>query len=77
MTQNRERKMIGPISFAVGGCFVTFPILSFFYLLYDGRLSHPYTGAFEGYMVFVLFLVFVGLLVAATGIQMILEDSRK
>jgi hypothetical protein len=62
---------------AVGGCFVAFPLLSFFYLLDEGRLSSAYAGAFSGIMLFVMFVLFAGLFVAAVGLQMILEDSHR
>ena len=68
--------MWGPLAIATGGTFVVWPILVYVQMLYDGRLSFPYQDVAPGMMMMVCFFVFLGLLIASMGLQMILEDSN-
>lgn len=68
--------MWGPLAIAFGGTFIVFPILKYTQLLFDGRLSFPYQDEATGWMAFVCLFVFLGLLVASMGLQLILEDSK-
>lgn len=66
----------GPITLALGGTFIVFPLLAYSLLLYEGRLSFPYSGAAYGMMLFVCTVVFLGLVIVGLGLQMILRDSK-
>ena len=76
MNQEERLGLRGPLFLAVGGTFVVFSILAYSYLLFEGRLSWPYTGAASGMMLFVCTLVFLGLFILGMGQQMILRDSN-
>ncbi|MGY5873588.1 MAG: hypothetical protein RTV72_15170 [Candidatus Thorarchaeota archaeon] len=68
----------GPMVIALGGTFVVYPILLYTQMLYDGRFSFPYGSQGEATLMmgFVCLFVFVGLLIASMGLQMILEDNN-
>ncbi|KXH77123.1 MAG: hypothetical protein AM326_05720 [Candidatus Thorarchaeota archaeon SMTZ-45] len=76
MNQKKQVGFRGPLVLAVGGTFIVFPLLSYAQLLHDGRLSFPYEGAAMGMTLYVCLFVFLGLLIAGMGLEMILEDSR-
>ncbi|MFX1579576.1 MAG: hypothetical protein ACFFBJ_07990 [Promethearchaeota archaeon] len=76
MSQENKLGLRGPVALALGGTFVVFPLLTYSLLLYDGRLSFPYSGAASGMMLFVCTVVFLGLMMVGMGLQMILRDSR-
>ena len=68
--------MAGPLAIAFGGVFIVFPILSYIQMMFDGRLSFPYQETASGMMAMVCLFVFLGLLVASMGLQMILQDNK-
>jgi len=76
MSQEKRLGLRGPIFLALGGTFVVFALVAYSYLLFEGRLSWPYTGAASGMMLFVCVIVFLGLFVLGMGQQMIMKDSK-
>jgi hypothetical protein len=68
--------MWGPLAIASGGTFIVWPILFYAQMLFDGRLSFPYQDTAAGIIGMVSLFVFLGLLIASMGLQMILEDNR-
>jgi hypothetical protein len=76
LSQKGKSSIAGPLAIACGGVFIVFPILSYIQLMFDGRLSFPYQDTASGMMAMVCLFVFLGLLVASMGLQMILEERR-
>jgi hypothetical protein len=76
---NRKIKsgLWGPLAIATGGTFIVFSILSYVQMMYDGRLSFPYQDTAQGMLMMVCLFVFLGLLVASMGLQLILDDYNR
>ena len=76
MNSKNRSSIWGPLAIAAGGTFVVWPILVYTQMLYDGRLSFPYQDAAAGMMAMVCLFVFLGLLIASMGLQLILADYK-
>ncbi len=76
MNQKTRSSIWGPLAIASGGTFVVWPILLYAQMLYDGRLSFPYQDVASGMMMIVSIFVFLGLLIASMGLQLILTDKN-
>jgi len=66
----------GSLAIATGGTFIAFSVLSYLQMMYDGRLSYVYQNAAQGMLMMVCLFVFLGLLIASMGLQLILQENK-
>ncbi|TFF95061.1 hypothetical protein EU546_03965 [Candidatus Thorarchaeota archaeon] len=64
--------LIGPCLVGIGGVVTILPILGFFQLLAEGRLTWPYGEMLTGVLVYVGAFVFLGFVLLGVGIEVIL-----
>ncbi|MFX0108341.1 MAG: hypothetical protein ACFE7R_08660 [Candidatus Hodarchaeota archaeon] len=75
MTQKKRLGFGGPFALGFGGAVVVFPILSFFLLLEERRLTWPNEGGSE-FILYACVFVFLGMALIGLGLELIIEDSK-
>ncbi|TFG08211.1 hypothetical protein EU538_07595 [Candidatus Thorarchaeota archaeon] len=76
VTERKRLGIGGPLMLGFGGVFIILPVLGFFQLLFDGRLTWPNDEAYPGILAFIGAFVFLGFCMLGLGIEVINEDSR-
>jgi hypothetical protein len=76
VTESKRFGIGGPLMLGFGGVFIILPVLGFFQLLLDGRLTWPNDEAYPIILVFIGAFVFLGFCMLGLGIEVISEDSR-